>query len=259
MTDPDDAIWYIGIKGEQTGPFTADAVREKLANGEASLADSCWNESMGDQWKTISDVEEFAPAQDDEDTDDAAPEAAADAAPQTPVGPNPAVEFLKKSWADLQTLLADPDEGAKRVAESQPLIFAGAIILLAVVCAAIHPLYYRTPFLRSLLHAVVQPAAWFGVIFAALAILRAKATWQNALVFAGISMLPVAAAGLVSVALGWASLTIVMILAPFAMIGQALLLAHLFEAVAGASRRATLYTVPILAVVVYGVIPLLFR
>lgn len=247
MAEPEDAIWYVGIQGEQKGPFTVEAVKEMIAKGEVGQQDMVWNEGMT-EWQPVSQTAEFA-------TEGTEAEPAAE--PKAPAGPNPAVEYAKKFLADVQKIVLDPDEGLKQAAADKSLEFAGCFIVLAIVTAAIYPLYYGAPFGRVLLAAAASPVAWFALLLATFAILRVKAGWKEALVFTGLSHIPAAATGLVNVALAWASLRIPSILDPFAVAAMVLILAHLLEHVAEVSRRVVLYTVPLLALVVQAALLLL--
>jgi hypothetical protein len=247
MAEPEDAIWYVGIQGEQKGPFTVEAVKEMIANGEVGQQDMVWNEGMT-EWQPVSQTPEFA-------TESAQAEPAAE--PKAPAGPNPALEYAKKFLADVKTIVADPDEGLKQAAADKSLEFAGCFIVLAIVTAAIYPLYYGAPFGRVLLAAAASPVAWFLLLLAAFAILRVKAGWKEALVFTGLAHIPAAATGLVNVALAWATLRIPSILEPFAVVAMVLILAHLLEHVAEVSRRVVLYTVPLLALAVQAALLLL--
>jgi hypothetical protein len=251
MAEPEDAIWYVGIQGEQKGPFTVEAIKEMIANGEVGQQDMVWNEGMT-EWQPVSQTPEFATESTDEE-----PAAETGAEPKAPAGPNPALEYARKFLADVQKIVADPDEGLKQAAADKSLEFAGCFIVLAIVTAAIYPLYYGAPFGRVLLSAAASPVARFALLLATFAILRIKAGWKEALVFTGLSHIPAAATGLVNVALAWASLRIPAILEPFAVVAMVLILAHLLEHVTEVSRRVVLYTVPLLALVVQAALLLI--
>ncbi len=276
MTDPDEAIWFIGIKGEQSGPFTADAVRERLANGEANLEDSCWNEGMGDQWKPMGEIEEFAAVKSDAETEDTAPadaapdEAAAPSSeptPTPPAGPNPALVFLKKFWPDLKAILADPDEGSKQVADTKPVILSATILGVGVLAFALMAIHLRfgmlsigtsggAAFARGLVYALINYGVWFGLILATSAILVHKASWQDALTLTAIPSIPTIATAIIVFALGWIDGRIAVVFA-FAVPAKILLLCHLFVHLTQVSVRKALYAVPILVLAVEVVFGLL--
>jgi hypothetical protein len=81
MSDSDNASsgYFLGIEGEQSGPFTEEEVAAKVAAGQIPKDALAWREGMA-EWQPVESISAFR----------SKPAAAAPAAPATPPAPKPA-------------------------------------------------------------------------------------------------------------------------------------------------------------------------
>ncbi len=258
-----DAMWYIGIGGEQKGPFPEDEIEAMIARRELTARNYVWKEGMA-SWDPVGEVEAFAEALKE--------------VPPPPAAPIPGAELAKSFWSDLVAIVRDPDEGLIAVASRKPLCFAIAWIVLGVITFALLSLHQpAVPFIqvngaggwavfgKALLHALVL----YGISFAALMIafgpvLKSPADWIDGLVLLGLASIPTATLGLLLFALLWIpsslvgafALTVALAVAAPAKV---LIIYRVFRHVTQASPRAAMFAVPAIylgANLAYGILRL---
>ena len=257
-----EALWHVGIRGEQKGPFTEQDVKDMLARGELAAKDFVWKEGM-EKWEPAADVAEFADA--------------VKAAPPPQAKPIPGLECVKGFWADLRAILADPDEGLNAVADKKPLCFSITWVVLGVIVFAILNAQGRVPFIgvavgtggraavffKAIFFGAVLYGIWFGALMLTLGpILKSKADWKDGMTILGLATIPTATIGL----LMWLLLLIqnpalvalvLTVLGAIAITAKVLILYRVFLHTSGTSRRAALYAVPALYAacnIVYGLL-----
>ena len=246
-----DAMWHVGIGGEQKGPFTEQDVKDMLAKGELTAKDLIWKEGM-EKWEPASTIPEFADA--------------VKAAPPPPAKPIPGLAQLKDFWADLRTVLADPDEGLNAVADKKSLCFSLTWVVLGIIVFAILNAQGRVPFIgvaagaasrwaiffKAIFFGAILYGIWFGALMLTLGpILKTKAGWQDGLSILGLSTIPTASLGILMWALllirnPQVALFVYTVIGGIAITAKVLILYRAFVHTSGASRRAALYAVPAL-------------
>jgi len=245
--------WYVGIAGEQRGPFPEDEVREMILRRELTARNHVWRDGMEEGWTQLGDVDEFA-------------EALAEA-PPPPASPLPGAEHVKGFFGDLATIVRDPDEGLTAVLDKKPVCFAvtwmalGTLVfaLMALVLATqrdAQPLLIVGPgsgwaiFGRAILHAVILYGLSFGALMIAFGpVLKSPADWKDGLSLLGVSSIPTTTLGLVLFALLWIPSSLVdafalAIVLPVAVPAKVLFIYRTFLHVTKTSRRATMIAVP---------------
>ena len=244
--------WYVGIAGEQRGPFPEDEVREMILRRELTARNHVWRDGM-EAWAQLGDLDEFA-------------ETLAEA-PPPPGSPLPGAEHVKGFFGDMAALVRDPDEGLTAVLDKKPVCFAvtwmalGTIVfaLMAVVLAIqkdAQPLLLVGPgggwtiFGRAILHAIILYGLSFGALMIAFGpVLKSPADWKDGLSLLGVSSIPTATLGLVLFGLLWIPSSLVdafalAIVLPVAVPANVLFIYRTFIHVTRTSRRAAMIAVP---------------
>jgi hypothetical protein len=261
-----DAQWYVGIAGEQKGPFPEEEVQAMILRRELAARNYVWQEGM-ESWAPVAEVDAFAEALKE--------------VPPPPSVPIPGANFLKASWGRLLAILQDPDEGLNAVVAQKPVGFALCWMALGVLVFALLALSARgtwvpglrvlyvpattglAAFAKALFLGIVVYLIWFGAVMAAVGpFLRSQADWRDGLTVLGVSSIPTVTVGFVI----WVLLFIpselfaalvLMVFAAVALPVKVLIFYRALRQATQASRRAALYAVPAIylaANLVYGLL-----
>ncbi|MFW6162467.1 MAG: GYF domain-containing protein [Planctomycetota bacterium] len=261
-----DAQWYVGIAGEQKGPFPEEEVKAMILRRELLARNYVWQEGM-ENWAPVAEVDAFTQTLQE--------------APPAPTAPVPGARFLTTFYARLLAILRDPDEGLNKVVAERPVGFALCWMALGVLVFALLGLSARgnwvpglqvlyvpaatglAAFAKGLFLGIVLYLIWFGAIMAAVGpFLKTQADWRDGFTVLGISSIPTATVGLVIWLLLFipsplfAALVLV-IFGAVALPVKVLLFYRALRRITGASRRAVLYAVPAIylaANLVYGLL-----
>jgi len=234
-----DKIWYVSVGNQRKeGLFSEDDIKGMIQRGEVSPRDLVWKEGM-DAWKPVIEVEPFV------ETAKSVP-----APPPTPpVGPNPALEYLKAFGNDLLAIAKDPDTGTTAAANRKPLVSALVWIVLSILMSGLLDMQGNSfnrggAFGRGLLDELIKYGVIYGfTILALVAIFRSKADWMDVFSIIGLAAIPTVVIGLVAFLLLWAH-PIFHCLIVAGQVLTFLLFAHLFQHTSQLSKRLTLYCVP---------------
>lgn len=261
-----DEQWYVGIAGEQKGPFSEEEVKAMILRRGLTARNYVWKEGM-ENWAPVAEVDAFA---------DTLKEV-----PPPPSVPIPGARLLKTSWAHLVAILRDPDEGLNAVVAQKPVGFALCWMVLGVIVFALLGLSARgtwvpglrvlyvpaatglAAFAKALFLGVVLYLIWFGAVMAGVGpFLKSEADWKDGLTLLGLSSIPMVTVGLVI----WVLLFIpsalfaalvLMVFAAVALPVEVLIFYRALRQMTQASRRAVLYAVPAIylaANLVYGLL-----
>lgn len=248
-----DTQWYVGVAGEQKGPFREDEVREMILRRELTARNHVWRDGM-EGWAQLGDLDEFA-------------ETLAEA-PPPPAAHLPGAERVKGFFGDLAAIVRDPDEGLAAVLDKKSVCFAVTWMVLGTIVFALMTqhgpdaengqdvlLVFEgmgigwAAFGRGILNAIVRYGVWYGALMIAFGpVLKSKAGWKDGLSMLGISAIPTTVLGLLLFSLLWIPspavnrLTLLAVLLT-AVPAKVLLLYLIFHHVTQCSRRAAVFSI----------------
>ena len=264
-----DAAWYVGIGGEQKGPFPDDEVKAMILGRELTARNYVWKEGM-ESWLPVGEVEEFAETLKE--------------APPPPAKAIPGAAFIKGFWGDLAAIVRDPDEGLDAVVDKKPMCFSLTWMVLGIIVFALLSLHQdRAPMLalayvpagslgaafgKALFLGVIAYAIWFGALMVTVGpVLKSQADWKDGLTILGLSTIPTASIGLLMWLLlyvrSWLfTMFVLVVLVAVALPLNVLIFYRALARTTKASGRSVMFAVPAIylaANVIYGLLVLFMR